>query len=314
MNSIEHFINNPRFRAWVNSPSQEEDLFWQDYLKNNPADRENVAKAKLLLLHNKQQKQNPETDDWHKLQGQITEKPIRKLYLNWKQIAVAASVVLCIGLGLFFTINNSESITYKTTFNQKKIFILSDSSEVTLNANSELTLNNDWNSGESRQVFLKGEGYFKVRKKAQKTPFEVHTEHLDVQVLGTIFNVLSRKSETNVMLEEGKVQITTPTEKQLMKPNELITWTKKGLVKSSVLASDYNAWLRNELIFKGSTLVEVTQKLQDLYGYKISLNPTVAQKKFTAILPSQNPEIVLKAIVTTFDLKMKRDGNKVILE
>jgi transmembrane sensor len=314
MNSIEYFIENPSFQHWVNSPSQEDELFWQDYLKNHPADRENIAKAKLLLLHWERQKQLPMADDWDKLSQQISDKPIRKLNFNWQQIAVAASVVLCIGLGLFFTINNSESITYKTAFNQKKTFVLSDSSEVTLNANSELTLNADWNTGESRQVFLRGEGYFKVRKKAQKTPFEVHTEHLDVKVLGTIFNVLSRKNETNVMLEEGKVQVMTPTEKQLMQPNELITWTKNGLLKSSVSASDYKAWLRNELIFKGSTLIQVAQKLQDLYGYEMVLSPAISQKKFTAILPSQNPEVVLKAIITTFDLKMEKDGNKVILE
>ena len=314
MNTIEHFIENPQFQQWVKSPTEEDNLFWQDYLKNNPADHEAIAKAKILLLHWEQQKQTLVHDDWDKLSQQISGKPIRKINFGWKQIAVAASVVLCIGLGWFFMTNNSESVIYTTAFNETKTFILADSSEVTLNSNSELRVNSDWKNDESRQVFLKGEGYFKVRKKAQKTPFEVHTERLDITVLGTTFNVLARPTQSQVMLEEGKVQVTTPTEKQFMKPNELVTWTKNGLVKTEILASDFNAWLHNQLVFKGVSLSEVAQKLQELYGFEVRLNPAIAQKKFTAVLPSQKPEVVLDAIVATFGLKMKRAGNVIILE
>ena len=314
MNTIEHFIENPQFQRWAKSPTEEDNLFWQDYLKNNPADHETIAKARILLLHWEQQKQIPMPNNWDKLSQQISQKPIRKIYFGWKQIAVAASVILCIGLGWFFIINNSQSTVYTTAFNETKTFILSDSSEVTLNANSELRINSDWKNDESRQVFLKGEGYFKVRKKAQKTPFEVHTERLDITVLGTTFNVLARPTQSQVMLEEGKVRVMTPTEKQLMKPNELVTWTKSGLVKTDVLASDFNAWLRNQLVFKGISLDDVAQKLQELYGFEIRLSPAIAQKKFTAVLPSQKPEVVLDAIVATFGLKMKRAGNVIILE
>jgi transmembrane sensor len=318
--NLEYWLSDNRFKSWVLNSSPEDETFFTEYLRENPTEKETIAKARLLLLHIEKNQanllENEISEQWNLLKSKQKMPVIGRRKTEWWQIAVAASVLIISGLSIYFwQKTKSEPILFTTKFNETKTLILPDSSEVMLNANSQLSMNPDWEEGNSREVWLKGEGYFKVKKKVQKNSFEVHTDKLNIKVLGTIFNVLARKSVNNVMLEEGKVEVnSTAFPSQLMKPNELITWTDKALVKSTVVPNDYNAWLRKQLIFKGVKLKEVVQRLEDLYGLQIELNPKLAQKQFTAVLPSQNSDAVLDALMVTFGLKMKKVGDKIILE
>jgi transmembrane sensor len=318
--NLEYWLSDNHFKSWVLHPSPEEETFFTQYLRENPSEKETMAKARLLLLHIEKNKadlsENEISEQWHALKSKQKMPVIIRRKTQWWQIAVAASVLIISGLSIYLWQNlKSEPVLFTTKFNETKTLILPDSSEVTLNSNSQLSMNPDWEEGNPREVWLKGEGYFKVKKKIQKNSFEVHTDKLNIKVLGTIFNVLARKSVNNVMLEEGKVEVNASIfPSQLMKPNELITWTDKALIKSTVSPQDYNAWLRNQLIFKAMELKEVAQRLEDLYGLQIELNPKLSQKQFTAVLPSQNPEAVLDALVATFGLKMRKVENKIILE
>jgi transmembrane sensor len=318
--NLEYWLSDSRFKSWILNPSPEDEAFFAQYLKENPTEKETLVKARLLLLHIEKNKanlsENEISEQWNSLKSKQKIPVIGRRKTQWWQIAVAASVLIISGLGIYFWQNaNVKPILFTTKFNETKTLILPDSSEVMLNANSQLSMNPDWEEGNPREVWLKGEGYFKVKKKVQKNSFEVHTDKLNIKVLGTIFNVLARKSINNVMLEEGKVEVNSANSpSQLMKPNELITWTDKTLVKSIVSPQDYNAWLRNQLIFKAMELRNVVERLEDLYGLQIELNPNLAQKQFTAVLPSQNPEVVLDALVATFGLKMSKVDNRIILE
>jgi transmembrane sensor len=318
--NLEYWLSDSRFKTWVLNPSPKDEVFFMEYLRENPTEKETMAKARLLILHFEKSQsdlsENKISEQWNSLKSKQKNPVIIHRKMQWWQIAVAASVLIISGLSIYFwQKTKSEPILFTTKFNETKTLILPDSSEVTLNANSQLSMNLYWGEGNPREVWLKGEGYFKVKKKVQKNSFEVHTDKLNIKVLGTIFNVLARKSVNNVMLQEGKVEVNAATfPSQLMKPNELITWTDKALIKSTVSSQDYNAWLRNQLVFRAMDLKEVVQRLKDLYGLQIELNPKLSQKQFTAVLPSQNSDAVLDALVATFGLKMRKVGNKIILE
>jgi transmembrane sensor len=318
--NLEYWLSDSRFKSWVLNPSPKDESFFTEYLKENPTEKETIGKARLLLFHIEKNQanllENEISEQWNLLKSKQKMSVIGRRKTQWWQIAAAACVLIISGLSVYFwQKTKSEPILFTTKFNETKTLILPDSSEVTLNANSQLSMNPDWEEGNPREVWLKGEGYFKVKKKTQKNSFEVHTDRLNIKVLGTIFNILARKSVNNVMLEEGKVEVNAATfSSQLMKPNELITWTEKALIKSTVSPQDYNAWLRNQLVFTGMYLKDVVDRLEDLYGLKIELSPNLAQKQFTAVLPSQNPEVIIDALVATFGLKMRKVGNRIILE
>lgn len=87
--------------------------------------------------------------------------------------------------------------------------ILSDGSEVWLNAESSLEFPSAFTSKE-RRVNLKGEAYFKVARNEQN-PFIVTTDKMQVRVLGTEFNFRSYVSElSHVSLVSGSVEVYTP--------------------------------------------------------------------------------------------------------
>ena len=64
---------------------------------------------------------------------------------------------------------------------------LPDGSEVWLNSGTLLLYPSAF-IGQSREIYLVGEGYFKVRKRPEQ-PFIVRTKAMRVQVLGTEFNL-----------------------------------------------------------------------------------------------------------------------------
>jgi transmembrane sensor len=148
-------------------------------------------------------------NNWKKVEDAIgNEISVRKI--NWlKIVAVAASAVLIVATGVwYFTSNTADSNLYKTGFAQTKKITLPDGSKVTLNANSELKLSADWSVKGDRQVWLDGEAYFEVEKKsATHQKFIVHTKDIDVEVLGTKFNVNTRHQKAVVSLEEGKIKL-----------------------------------------------------------------------------------------------------------
>ena len=104
----------------------------------------------------------------------------------------------------------------------KQIF-LPDGSEVWVNAESILIYPNTF-KGDTRTLFLNGEANFKVSRDKKK-PFIVKTATLDIEALGTTFNVesYSNSPQTIATLEEGKIKISTKDSiphETILSPNE----------------------------------------------------------------------------------------------
>jgi transmembrane sensor len=309
---MDKFLENESFREWVKNPHPDTNAYWQQYWHDHPTEQQAMAQAKLLVLHWEKQQQQSIQNDWQALKTRLHGGNVRPIL--WQRYTAAASVLLILGLGAWWWNKPADLQTFATNFNQTKTLLLPDSTEVTLNANSQLQISPDWQEGTPREVWLSGEGYFKVKKKSNKATFVVHTSKLDVKVLGTVFDLVSRPSQHQVMLEEGKVAVSTPTEQLLMQPNELVVWQKNGLQKITVSAQEHTAWLRNQLVFRAVPLIEVAQKLEELYGLSVEVSPEIRQKQFTAILPANDPEVVLEALKTTFGLKMTKNQKKIQLK
>ena len=136
-----------------------------------------------------------------RLQGSMTQR------YYW---GIAASLLLLIGFILYQgilpkTLGNEE-IVYSTGYGERFEIELNDGSLITLNANSEIRWSEDWEKQRNRKVILVGEAFFEVEKQ-DGIPFTVHTNDVAVEVLGTSFNIDSRKDQTDVYLEEGKINL-----------------------------------------------------------------------------------------------------------
>ena len=79
-----------------------------------------------------------------------------------------------------------------------------------MNPQSELTYPVKFDSTSTREVTLRGEGYFEVTKSSNR--FVVNTDNMKLQVYGTTFNVISRDNlPDEAVLVEGVVSITPKT-------------------------------------------------------------------------------------------------------
>ena len=120
-------------------------------------------------------------------------------------VATAAAVALC-ALPLLFIFKHFDTPReYATALGEQRTIQLSDSSIITLNADSRIELRLDRTH---RDIKLKrGEALFKVAHDPDR-PFTVQTDTVVVRAVGTQFNVYERPNGTQVSVLEGRVLIT----------------------------------------------------------------------------------------------------------
>lgn len=177
---------------------------------------------------------------------------------------------------------------------------LPDGSEVKLNAESEITFCNNYQENK-RMLQLKGEAVFKVAKN-KKMPFVVATEYLDVEVLGTTFNVKTYESDNlhEVALVEGSVKLSTrfnDTEKSIyLQPNQKAVFDKSTgtLSVKPFEAESELAWTKGIMVFHGRSLLEINHELERKFGVDIRMNyPEIEKDLFTGTFDNNSIEDVL---------------------
>lgn len=209
---------------------------------------------------------------------------------------------------------NTLSIPYGKTFKLS----LSDGSQVVLNAGSELKFPVNFQNAESRTVFLNGEAYFEVAKDRQH-PFIVNTQDMDVEVLGTSFNVTSYTDDqkTYTVLVEGKVaahdKLATGDTK-ILNPNEIAFFEDGQLQVEAVKVNKYVAWVDGELIFVDDSFKVITNKLERKFNVKIENNyDELADINITATFTNETIEEVLSTFQTykNFDYSIENGTVKI---
>lgn len=197
---------------------------------------------------------------------------------------------------------------------------LSDSTKVWLNSESQLKFPVAFVDGETRQVeLLYGEAYFEVSPstKHKGSKFKVKTQKQNVEVLGTEFNIKAYKEEAAIYttLVTGKVAISNPETKQILKPNQQ---SKLNLNTNSIAiypVDVYNeiSWKKGLFVFKGMSLKEISKVLSRWYDVEIVFeDPAQGNVKFNGVLnKNQNLEEILTIIkntkfITAYEIKNKK--------
>lgn len=254
------------------------------------------------------------------------EYKIRRLSLKWLAIAASMSVLVLAGLIYFyFPVFDHPALVYTTTYGETEHILLPDGSSVELNANSKLTVSSDWNAALQqdeafvREVWLEGEGFFEVKKLSKPISFIVHTDDLNVEVLGTKFNVNSREQKTRVVLDEGKVKLSAQNQSELvMNPGELVEVNKKDIrfQKKIVNPKNYIAWRHNELIFEATPMTEIIDMLENNYGYQVVVQQKAVTQEmlFTGKAPADDTELLLNMLSESFNIRILQKDKTIIFQ
>ncbi len=191
--------------------------------------------------------------------------------------------------------------------------VLNDGSVVWLNAGSSLVYPSVF-SNKTREVVLFGEAFFSVAKNVNK-PFIVQTSALEIQVLGTEFNI-SAYPEDNIIqtvLKEGSVAIrrkgASRNEKDIILiPNQLASFNKITRLSevTNVNTDFYTSWTDGLLTFENRDLNRVIKSLERYYDINIQFDdPLLGSVKISGKLDlnqSKNEvfEYLSKVSSTTF--------------
>jgi ferric-dicitrate binding protein FerR (iron transport regulator) len=221
-----------------------------------------------------------------------------------------------------------EKLVYNTLtvpYGKRFDLVLSDGTQVVLNAGTSLKYPVQFISGRNRDVFLKGEAFFDVAKDAEH-PFVVDAGKLTVQVLGTRFNMTTYEEDTHteVVLVEGSVSL-NPDKNPDSKDNVVLKPGSKGFYNKSqgtisitkVNTSIYTAWVNGDVVFRNAPFENIAKRLERLYNVTIiNNNQRLANEVFNASFEVDNENIndILHYFNKVYHIEYKIADNTIIID
>lgn len=236
-------------------------------------------------------------------------------------MAAAACLVLYAGI----TAWEGKKASVYAGIGEKLEKTLPDGSLVIMNSDTRLRFSKDLPALPKREVWMRGEAFFKVSRTPDAKPFIVHTEHFDVEVTGTQFNLNSGNDSSSILLTEGSVNLLMPDGRKIrMVPGTYFSTDGS----SPELAQKENdvpmrvekpaavlSWLDKNLVFEDMPLSDVARQIELIYRVKIKFgSEKVASRRITGILPNENLNILLKAIEATTDFTIVQENDIVNIQ
>lgn len=246
-------------------------------------------------------------DTFAQIEANLAKEKETKFSRYWG-IAIAASIILC--LGLFFGLSatpNVELQTVATAYGQKKQILLPDGTSVYLNSGSSLQYPKNF-TGDTREVSLTGEAFFEVHRD-EAHPFIITTSELRTQVLGTSFNInaFAENDSISVSVATGKVMVFDNSQmKELLIPGQKVQYNKssKTYVRGQVQVDRFTDWTRNIIRFDDSNLLEAIPILERWFNISIELKDSSwGEKRITGTYKNPNLSETLESLSFLLDLK-----------
>ena len=316
----------------------------EHFERNLPA--EELADSGWQQLANRLKGGAPEDDPEQENEMTGQEEGARRVWLpgRWKRMA-AAVVLLAAGSGAVWYFRSDRNPfgvrfadkTLKTRYGGRSKIILSDGTEVWLNAGSRLNYPEVF-AGARREVTLEGEAFFDVAQRAGM-PFFVHAGKVTVRVLGTRFDVKAYREDAVVTttLISGKVQVTMDGDvdkKVILAPHEKLTvinapreelgasgvpgnalrYLVQGLPETESDSLPETAWVDNRLVVSNESFGEVARMLERRYDVQIAFgDERLRQEHLSGVFEKETIRQVLDILKMTTKFKYSIDGKKVRL-
>lgn len=324
--SAADFALDESFQKWVLNPDQETVHFWKNIIENYPYKRNEIDEAIQLVrlsgLSTDQEANTAYLGVWKNV-SEIAERDLagRARTKFPRYIPLAAAVIAMLIVVAYFLRNRDEKVLeYKTSFAEVKEVRLDDGSTVTLNSNSSLTLSESWITKNEREVFLQGEAYFNVVKTPDHQVFRVKIPGgIVIQVLGTTFNVNTRRETPSVYLQSGKVRLHVAGDSLTLQPGERADYQKtlQKMVISQESQDDANdklAWRNNLYVMNDFSLLTIARDMEDNFGKEvIIMDSALTTKSVTAKVPASDINVWLKVLSETLDIEIEQRNNKIII-
>lgn len=218
----------------------------------------------------------------------------------------------------YHTENGKEQAVVYNTLSTPKggqyQLILPDQTRVWLNSSSSIRFPTQF-SGKERNVSLTGEAYFEVSKNA-KMPFKISVNQMQVQVLGTHFNIMAYADESsvNTALLEGSVKVTNGNDAHVLVPGQESRVSKNGSM--TVVAADVDgavAWKNGWFNFNQCDLQKVMRQISRWYDVEVVYQGKIPTGHFSGIISQANDISKVLDLISAGGVNFKIEGRKIIV-
>jgi len=238
--------------------------------------------------------------------------------LFWQILKIAA--VLLVGVfiasGIYFFSGDDRNgcilpLEFVSQTGFRNQFKLPDGTTGWLGSGSDLKYYVDKNK--QRVVELDGIAYFDVTHQKSQNFIVKTPSNLDVQVLGTKFNVTSYSSEHSceIVLEQGSVELDLKNRKiSSMVPNERVVYCQENnsIQKTKVDVADYLAWKDGKLILNDLSLEESCVRLSRFYNVEFEVQKGVTNNQKVRLVledESLNEALTLLSMILPVTCKVE---------
>ncbi len=328
MKNTENIPDELIFKVLNNETSESENMIFQDWINYSPQNQKIFLQIERLWKNSKgvgdYYKINQEYA-WDTIYKKITKKPRQVIFQAVLKIAAIVAIAYLLGgLTIYFIqpkpqqgIFTSKEIYVKAPLGSKAEIELSDGTKVWLNSGSEVRYPTIFDRTK-RDIYLTGEAFFDVEKNKQ-VPFFVHTNDVDIKVLGTSFNVKSYPEENLVetTLVEGLININKKGSNQILqlKPKEKATFIKdirdragaqQFVVTENIDTELYSSWKNGKFVFRREKFGDLTVKMERWYNVHITVeNKKLYEERVTGAFENESIEQALEALKISVPFSFK---------
>ena len=348
--TTEDFVCDESFRNYCNGSDPAACQFWKEWISRFPEKEPLIREARdLISILNARQGNVLEQLDQLKdgiaryellktsLGGPRETRPTPGLHTIWKYtVGIAASLLLAAAAYLLVPRKTPPAVP--TTIaalihsgkEPRKTVVLPDGSVVILHSNSTLTLSSGFGHTD-RELTLSGEALFDIASN-ETHPFIVHTATVNVEVLGTLFNVNAypENTYTETSLFRGKVAVSLkdyPNKKIILTPSQ--KWVVTNVTKSNTPVEDKKvplsvdpvnhkaqeiAWVRSRIKIEDEPLETIAGKLQSWYGIPIVFTDSdVKGYRYSGTFESETVVKALEALQLSYPFNFRVEKDTIII-
>lgn len=317
--TAEELLLDERFLSWVENNRSLYDNQWIEMLIAYSTEQEDELADAVSLYHSlclptaispeRSVQKDRLLSQLDLIEGQSQTKRITRSFI---MNASLVTIVIALGIWVFFSFNLFSDRPVASPTGGRT---LTDGTVVTLAANSTVTLSPSFDQAPRREVWVKGEVEFSVKKKQDKKPFIVHMDPFDVLVTGTVFQAINMPNKASVLLREGTVQLIFKDGQTLrMAPGDYYAYNrpKLGSAEQPELLQDVPV-LERKIVFEDMTIEEVARQIELRYPVKIVIASTeLAARRITGILPNDNLDVLLNALRIATESVSKQEGSTIV--
>lgn len=192
--------------------------------------------------------------------------------------------------------------------------VLPDGTAVWLNSLSTLRFPATF-TGKERRITITGEAYFEVTKNPDR-PFIVAANGIEVEVLGTHFNIMAYTDEEAIKttLVEGSVKLRSGNKEMIIKPGEQARVAKNGSM-NRIADADVEqalAWKNGFFHFNETNIKEIMRQVQRWYDVEVAYQGSTNDLDFSGVFSKKAYAWdLLKVLEATETVHFKIEGKKI---